>query len=71
MAAFRDAICTLMPRFMAEPEAMRSLMVAMIGDYRRACARAGEAPDAALLEPLEQRLSPPPASLALVATDAG
>ncbi len=71
MAAFRDAICTLMPRFMAEPEAMRSLMAAMIGDYRRACARASEAPDAALLEPLEQRLSPPPASLALVATDAG
>ena len=71
MAAFRDAICTLMPRFMAEPDAMRALMAAMIGDYRRACAGAGEAPDAALLEPLEQRLSPPPASLALVATDAG
>ena len=71
MAAFRDAICTLMPRFMAEPETMRSLMAAMIGDYRHACARAGEVPDAALLEPLEQRLSPPPASLALVATDAG
>ena len=64
VATFREAVATLMPRFMAEPEAMRALMTAMIGDYRRACARAGETPDTALLEPLEQRLSPPAASLA-------
>ncbi|MFZ1414756.1 MAG: tetratricopeptide repeat protein [Defluviicoccus sp.] len=70
MATFREAVATLTPRFMAEPDAMRSLMTAMIGDYRRSCARAGDAPDAVLLAPLEQRLSPPAASPALVATDA-
>jgi tetratricopeptide (TPR) repeat protein len=70
MATFEEAIATLTPRVMEQPDTRQPLMTAMIGDYRRACARAGEAPQAALLEPLEQRLLLPAASPALVATDA-
>jgi hypothetical protein len=56
LAAYEEAVRTLLPFFQAFPAAFADWMQTMLGNYLWACQEAGEAPDAGLVEEVRRIL---------------
>ncbi len=54
LAAYEEAVRTLVPLFLRLPAAFADRMVYMVQEYLTACEAAGQAPDEALLRPIQE-----------------